>query len=260
MIRLISRKFCPALSLLLSLTGACTYAQDSGALTAAITVGMQCEARGDMMGASKQYMNICKAGAQSPYGRVPVDTMRLLCRRSLACLIKMSGQQAAQADKRWSPAQSLYSRILDGYRTMYKLEPANASWPYLAGESFANHRSYLAAEAYLKLASNPARGPEAVRHKAQALLNKLAPQIAQAHREDEAAAARLQAEIDRPLDWFDPSDVMRYATPTSDSGSGNGSSSWEGRQNAERAGDWGAADRFRSGSGTWSDTHNYGSR
>lgn len=234
--------------LLLTSLGA-AQAQNNSALDAAIEDGLRCEAAGMYGLASAKYSHIARAKVHEvPWGDVDSSLRSQLCRRSIACLVREAQSK---------PSLALHQKIMGEYKLMTNLEPNNAAWPFLAAKGYAMQGNFVSADDFLKTALEPQRGPASVRQKVKAYLSANAGNIARGHANDNIAAANVRKEIERPLDWFVPGEAIPPPIHSNRESGGGGSGSYTGLQNAERNGDWGAADRFRNGTDSWSDQNRY---
>lgn len=208
----------------------------------------QAESQGRFVEAIAQYNSL----AHSTYS---IDLSRLAMRRALAlqiCEVK-KGNSSVSAD-------SIYA----SYSGLKQLEPDNPTWPYLqAMYKLQVRQQYFDVFPLFHQAINCKGGEESVRQKAIADLNKYRPII----------NARVDQEnaITKKKDWdWDHGGKERYesglnamirshapAAPRRGSSEPKRNGDWASSQNAQKAGDWGAASRLQNGTSTWNDRNSY---
>ncbi|MCA9803080.1 MAG: hypothetical protein KC777_14015 [Cyanobacteria bacterium HKST-UBA02] len=145
------------------------------------------------------------------------------------------------------------------YKSMQKVEPDNPTWFYLDAVMLASKNNYMAATIVLKRALLCKSGSPAVKEKAKSLLSHIQGAGEQQRKWFVADNARQAREFQECVKRYG---LLSVSSPSSshpmDVGGGNSSSSmpdWERRaRDAESRGDYGAADRFRSGSNTVQDS------
>lgn len=232
------------------------------------------EADGLLEGARNAYANALGYALQSSPDESYRRSMTLggeplgnVARRALALQKQLLDKEIA------SPSGKMAVRSLSGemqrmYKTMQVLEPDNPTWIYLDAVMVANTRNYIKATGLLRRCSNMPGGSPEVKNKARVLMAHIKPAYDQQRAWFDEDLKKLRAAekewAKRPVQWVDFSSGHSFYTP-SDSGSSGGSDSsssnvpsWERQaQNAERNGDYAAADRFRSGSSSMSDGQKY---
>ena len=226
-------------------------------LEASLRNARDAEAQGRDVEAISQYLAIAQqygASSGSAYGAMPIDLARLLQRRVLAlriCAIKKGSDSV--------PPNSIYS----SYLALKKLEPDNPTWPYLqAMYKLKVLEQYFDVYPLFHQSINCTGGEPSVRQKAIADLNRYRPVINTAVDQENAATKK------KDWDW-DHGGKERYEaglnamihahhSPAPKTSSGDKKpGDWASSQNAQKAGDWGAASRFDSGSSTWTDRNSY---
>lgn len=232
------------------------------------------EADGLLEGARNAYANALgyalQASPDESYRRSMTlggEPLGNVARRALALQKQLLDKEIA------SPSGKIAVRSLSGemqrmYKTMQVLEPENPTWIYLDAVMVANTRNYIKATGLLRRCSNMPGGSPEVKNKARVLMAHIKPAYDQQRAWFDEDLKKLRAAekewAKRPVQWVDFSSGNSFYTP-SDSGSSGGSDSssstvpsWERQaQNAERNGDYAAADRFRSGSSSMSDGQKY---
>ena len=232
------------------------------------------EAEGLLEGARHAYANALQYALQASPDESYRRTMTIggeplgnVARRALALQKQFLDKEIA------APSGKLAVRTLTGemqrlYKTMQVLEPENPTWIYLDAVMVANQRNYIKATGLLRRCLNMNTGSPEVKNKARVLMAHIKPAYDQQRAWFDEDLKKLRAAekewAKRPVQWTDFSSGNSFYTP-SDSGSSGGSDSssasvpsWERQaQNAERNGDYAAADRFRSGSSSMSDGQRY---
>ncbi len=189
-----------------------------------------------------------------------------VARRALALQKQLLDKEIAAPSGKMA-VRSLTGEMQRMYKTMQVLEPENPTWIYLDAVMVANQRNYIKATGLLRRCSNMPSGSPEVKNKARVLMAHIKPAYDQQRAWFDEDLKKLRAAekewAKRPVQWVDFSSGNSFYTPSESSSSGGESSSsavpsWERQaQNAERYGDYAAADRFRSGSSSMSDGQKY---
>ncbi|MBX9721960.1 MAG: hypothetical protein K2X81_11235 [Candidatus Obscuribacterales bacterium] len=229
-----------------------TPALANDVIAASLRNAKEAEAAGRYTAAIGQYISLAQGYGSAP---VPIELARLAQRRALALQI---------VEVRKGNSNVSTDSIYTSYLAMKKLEPDNPTWPYLqALFKLQVQERYFDVFPLFHQAINCRGGEQSVRQKASADLEKYRPII--------NARVDEQNEITKKKDWdWDHGGRAAYesglnamihahhapsVSPTSSGSSGNGD--WSASQNAQKAGDWGAASRLSNGSSTWSDRDSY---
>jgi hypothetical protein len=192
------------------------------------------------------------------------EPLRNVARRALALQKRLLDKEIAAPSGKMA-VRSLTGEIQRMYKTMQVLEPENPTWIYLDAVMVANQRNYIKATGLLRRCSNMPSGSPEVKNKARVLMAHIKPAYEQQRAWFDEDLKKLRAAekewAKRPVQWVDFSSGNSSYTPSESSGGESSSSavpSWERQaQNAERNGDYAAADRFRSGSSSMSDGQKY---
>jgi len=227
------------------------------------------EAEGQLDGARHAYLNAVGYAMQSSGDESFRRTCRLhgeslpdVARRGIALQKKMLDKELASPSGKIS-AKALTLELQRLYKMMQVLEPDNPTWLYLDAVMITNTQNYVKATGILRRCSNLPGGSPEVKNKARTLMAHIKPAYDQQRKwldEDwEKARKRREEYMKRPIK-FEPIDdrwareAQSNSTPYVDPSSSTSVPSWERQaQNAERNGDYAAADRFRSGSSSFED-------
>lgn len=217
------------------------------------------EARGDYNGAGNQYYSLL----DNNFSRTPLPhgVQVALGRRAVGCLTIAARTQMQNGDpyEGWAHCEAL-NMLEIMWRKMQKLEPNNPTWTYLMATRECSQGRYADAKLHLQASLKTTGGQPSVRKKAQLLLghiNKYANQ--DSARMAAADAAALKALMSGQF-------MTNMSSSDQVSSSSSGSSDWQNNsvsdserraRDAENAGDYGAASRFRSGGTTVQDSSKY---
>lgn len=229
----------------------------------------QAEAAGQMEGARLGYQNALLSALMSADTESARRSIRLggeslgnVARRALAIQKKLVERELQAPSGKYN-AKMLVRELQHMYKTMEMLEPDNPTWLYLDAVMITNQQNYIKASGLLRRAINLPGGSPEVKSKAKNLLAHIKPAYDQQRAwfdEDwERTRQRMKEYAKHPVyispDSFktEPSQNWGELSPSSP-----GIPSWERQaQNAERQGDYSAADRFRSGGSSMSDGAKY---
>lgn len=217
-------------------------------LDKALANAMEAEAKGQLGLAKGYYYEIAScAGSPSAYGDVPIELARLCGRRSLALALVMyaRGDDAVEARS-----------ITSEYVMMKRLEPGNATWPFLLADWGLKTGHFDQVNYNLDYTLACPYSPEA-KAKAREYKAKYSQKL------HNTIAAEKE-------DWannFDTAAWMRFMSTSSVSYMPNSAPSqssdkkydpWNGpANNARKQGDYAAADRLMQGNGTSRDVGLY---
>lgn len=219
------------------------------------------EARGDMASAGSMYFSLLKTNCYDRGGpdyNLPAETKILLGRRAAACLtIAARKEIPAQTDLL---ACTSFNLLHQTYDIMAKLDASSPTWPYLQALRYCAFGNYVEARDSLNRCLKTSGGQESVRQKARYLLSHIQPyadnDLAQLRRQD-AEALGLLLSGKAAADWAAAGEI-RPSEPSPSMSSSSSVPDYERRaRDAESRGDYGAAERFRSGGTTVQDSSKY---
>jgi hypothetical protein len=221
----------------------------------------------DMGGASNYSGPNC-----GQYTSAPLELKRAVARRAAACLTIAANRSIAQRGNPggdWLHFEEV-NQLVQLYPVLEKLEPSNPTWPYLNATVMAAQGRYVECKKALQRSLKTTGTSSSVRQKAQTLLTHINPYANQDYAQMKAAdQAALKALLSGPSifgggplggNMFNGFGLFSGGGGSSSSSSSSNESvpDWERRaRNAEAAGDYGAASRFRSGGSTVKDSSNY---